>query len=182
MPDTNEVSQTNDARYPTGRFAPPETITAEDRRYAILTIAETPEQLREAVRSLSEHQLDTPYRAGGWTVRQVVHHLADSHMASLHRLCRALTEEQPTVQGYHEAAFAELPDHKMPIEWSLNILEGVHARWVTLLNSMDEAQWKRTWNHSERGLQRLDVVTLLYAWHCRHHVAHITHLRAQQGW
>lgn len=182
MSDTKEVSQTNDPRYPIGRFTPPETVTAEDRRYAILTISEMPEQLREAVRSLSEHQLDTPYREGGWTVRQVVHHLADSHMASLHRLCRALTENQPTVQGYHEAAFAELPDHKMPVEWSLGILEGVHARWVTLLNSMDEAQWKRTWNHSERGVQRLDVVTLLYAWHCRHHVAHITHLRAQQGW
>ncbi len=88
----------------------------------------------------------------------------------------------PSIHGYNEAAFAELPDHRMPIEWSLDLLEGVHARWVALLNSMDAAQWKRTWNHSERGVQRLDWVTLLYAWHCRHHVAHITHLRAQQGW
>ena len=182
MPQTKELFQTNDPRYPIGKFAPPETITPEDRRYAILTISEMPEQLREAVRSLSEQQLDTPYREGGWTVRQVVHHLADSHMASLHRLCRALTEDQPTVQGYNEAAFAELPDHKMPIQWSLDLLEGVHARWVALLNSMNDPQWNRTWKHSEHGVQRLDVVTLLYAWHSRHHVAHITHLRAQRGW
>lgn len=176
------MSETHDPRYPIGRFTPPDTVTSEDLRYAILTISEMPEQLREAVRSLDESQLDTPYREGGWTVRQVVHHLADSHMAAFHRLCRGLTEDQPTIYGYKEAAFAELPDHQMPIEWSLDLLEGVHARWVALLNSMDAAQWQRTWNHSERGVQRLDVVTLLYAWHSRHHVAHITHLRAQRGW
>jgi hypothetical protein len=182
MPEPNQTLQTSDPRYPIGRFTPPERITAEDRRYAILTISEMPEQLREAVRSLGEQQLDTPYREGGWTVRQVVHHLGDSHMAALHRLCRALTEDEPTVAGYDEAAFAELADHKMPIQWSLDLLEGVHARWVAVLNSMNEAQWARTWKHSEYGVQRLDVVTLMYAWHCRHHVAHITHLRAQRGW
>lgn len=180
MPQTNEIP--NDPRYPIGPFTPPESITSEDCRDAILTISEMPEQLREAVRSLDEDQLDTPYREGGWTVRQVVHHLADSHMAAFHRLCRALTEHHPEIHGYNEAAFADLPDHKMPIEWSLDLLEGVHARWVALLNSMDGKQWSRTWNHSERGVQRLDVVTLMYAWHCRHHVAHITHLRAQRGW
>lgn len=176
------MPETSDPRYPIGRFTPSETVTPEDLRYAILTISEMPEQLREAVRSLDESQLDTPYREGGWTVRQVVHHLADSHMAAFHRLCRALTEDQPTIQGYKEGAFAELPDHKMPIEWSLELLEGVHARWVALLNSMDASQWQRTWNHSERGIQRLDGVALLYAWHSHHHVAHITHLRAQRGW
>ncbi len=181
MPDTNEPTA-NDPRYPIGRFTPPESVTPEDRRGAILTISEMPEKLREAVRALSEEQLDTQYREGGWTVRQVVHHLADSHIAAFHRLCRALTEKQPEIQGYNEAAFAELPDHKMPIQCSLDLLEGVHARLAALLNSMDGSQWNRTWNHSERGLQRLDVVTLLYAWHCRHHVAHITHLRAQQRW
>ena len=181
MPETNDLL-TNDPRYPIGRFTPPVSITSEDRRDAILTISEMPEQLREAVRSLDEDQLDTPYREGGWTVRQVVHHLADSHMAAFHRLCRALTEDEPDVQGYNEAAFAELPDHKMPIQWSLDLLEGVHARWVALLNSMDGPQWKRTWNHSENGVQRLDVVALQYAWHSRQHVAHITHLRAQRGW
>lgn len=182
MPDTNELSQTTDPRYPIGRFTPPATITPEDRRNAIATISEMPQKLREAVRTLSDQQLDTPYREGGWTVRQVVHHMADSHMASLHRLCCALTEDQPTVQGYKEAAFAELPDHRMPIEPSLSVLEGVHARWATLLNSMEEPQWQRAWNHSERGVQRLDLATMLYAWHSRHHVAHITQLRAQRGW
>lgn len=176
------MPETSDPRYPIGRFTPPDIITPEDLRYAILTISEMPEQLREAVRSLDEGQLDTPYRDGGWTVRQLVHHIADSHLVAFHRLCRALTEDQPEIHGYKEAAFADLPDHKMPIEWSLGLLEGVHARWVALLNSMDAEQWQRTWNHSERGVQRLDVVTLLYAWHSRHHVAHITHLRAQRGW
>lgn len=181
MSETNELSA-NDPRYPVGQFTPPDSITSEDRGDAILTISEMPEQLREATRSLSEEQLDTPYREGGWTVRQVVHHLADSHMAAFHRLRCALTEDRPEIQGYNEAAFAELPDHKMPIEWSLDLLEGVHARWVVLLNSMTDKQWSRTWNHSEHGVRRLDVVTLMYAWHCRHHVAHITHLRAQRGW
>jgi hypothetical protein len=171
-----------DPRYPVGRFVAPDDITPEDRRYAVLTLSEMPEQLREAVRSLSEEQLDTPYREGGWTVRQVVHHLGDSHMAAFHRLCRALTEDEPVIHGYNEAAFAELPDHRMPIEWSLDLLEGVHARWVALLHAMTDAQWKRTWKHTERGLQRMDTVTLLYAWHSRHHVAHIAHLRAQRGW
>jgi DinB superfamily len=182
MPETIELPQTNDPRYPIGHFSAPESITVEDRRYAIATISEMPEELREAVRSLDDEQLDTPYRDGGWTVRQLVHHLADSHMAAFHRLCRALTEDQPTIPGYREAAFAELPDHKMPIEWSLDLLEGVHARWVALLNAMTQAQWERSWNHAERGLQRLEEVTLLYAWHCRHHIAHVTHLRAQRGW
>lgn len=181
MSQTSQLAAT-DPRYPIGRFAAPQGITPEDLRYAIFTISEMPEQLREAVRSLNEEQLDTPYREGGWTVRQVVHHLADSHMTAFHRLCRALTEDEPKVPGYSEAAFAELPDHKMPIQWSLDLLDGVHARWVALLNSMDEAQWKRTWNHSELGVQPLKVAMLQYAWHGRHHVAHITHLRAQLGW
>jgi uncharacterized damage-inducible protein DinB len=176
------MSISQDPRYPIGRFASPSVITQEDRRYAILTIAEMPEQLREAVRSLDDDQINTPYREGGWTVRQVVHHLADSHMTAFHRVRRALTEEHPTIPGYDEKAFAELPDSAAPIEWSLDILEGVHARWVSLLRVMDEAQWNRTWNHTENGVQRLDSVALLYAWHSRHHVAHITHLRAQRGW
>jgi uncharacterized damage-inducible protein DinB len=172
----------NDPRYPIGQFIPPSTVTLEDRRYAILTIAEMPEQLREAVRSLDDEQINTPYREGGWTVRQVIHHLADSHMTAFHRLRRALTEDEPAVPGYNEKAFAELADSSMPVEWSLDVLEGVHARWVSLLESMDEAQWQRTWNHAENGIQHMDFVAMHYAWHSRHHVAHITHLRAQRGW
>ena len=172
----------HDPRYPIGRFAPPEAITPEDRRYAILTLAELPEQLREAVRLLDPEQQNTPYREGGWTVRQVVHHLADSHMTAFHRLRRALTEDWPEVHGYRESAFAELPDTVAPMEWSLEIIESVHARWVMVLQSFSGEHWARGYLHSERGPMRLDSATLLYAWHSRHHVAHITHLRAQQSW
>lgn len=171
-----------DPRYPIGRFESPATITPEDRRFAILTLAELPEQMREAVRPLDEDQRNAPYRAEGWTVRQLVHHVADSHMTAFHRLRLGLTEDWPTVPGYNEKAFATLPDVQAPLEWSLEIIESVHARWVMLLQSMTEDQWARGVRHAERGPMRLDTATLLYAWHSRHHVAHITHLRAQQGW
>ncbi len=172
----------HDPRYPIGRFDPPETITAEDRRYAILNLAELPEQIREAVRPLDPDQQNTPYREGGWTVRQVVHHVADSHMTAFQRLRRALTEDWPEVHGYNEKAFALLPDRIAPVEWSLEIIESVHARWVLVLQTLTEEQWARGFRHTERGPMRLDLATLLYAWHSRHHVAHITHLRAQNDW
>ena len=172
----------HDPRYPIGRFTPPETITLEDRRYAILTLAELPEQLREAVRPLDPDQGNTPYREGGWTVRQLVHHMADSHMTAFHRVRLALTEDWPEVRPYNEKAFALLPDVAAPLEWSLEIIESVHARWVMVLQAMTEEQWARGFRHSERGPMRLDAATMLYSWHSRHHVAHITHLRAQQGW
>ena len=172
----------HDPRYPIGQFAPPETITAEDRRYAILTLAELPEQLREAVRPLDPEQQNTPYREGGWTVRQLVHHIADSHMIAFARSRRALTEDWPEVHGYNEKAFALLPDVAAPMEWSLEIVESVHARWVMILQALKEEQWARGYRHTERGPTRLDYATLNYAWHSRHHVAHITHLRAEQGW
>lgn len=171
-----------DPRYPVGKFEAPEAITSEDRRYAIATLAEMPELLRDAVRGLSEEQIDTPYRDGGWTLRQVVHHVADSHMAAMHRLQRALTEDWPEVHGYKEAAFATLHDVSAPVEWSLDVLEGLHARWVMLLQSMTEEQWQRGVKHSERGKMGLELSTVLYAWHSRHHVAHITQLRAAKGW
>jgi hypothetical protein len=141
-----------------------------------------PELMREAVRHLSAAQLDTPYREGGWTLRQVVHHVADSHMTAFHRLRKALTEDWPEVAGYDEAAFAELPDLTAPVEWSLELIESVHARWVMVLQTMHEEQWHRGFRHSERGPTALDMATLEYAWHSRHHVAHITRLRAQRGW
>lgn len=176
------MSLTPDLRYPIGKFTPPTTITRDDRRAAILAIEQMPARLRDAVRDLDAAQMDTPYREGGWTVRQVVHHLGDSHMMAFHRLRRALTEESPVVPGYDEKAFADLPDKDAPIECSLDLLEGVHARWVMLLHAMSDEQWQRDFKHQERGPSTIDAVTQLYAWHSLHHVAHITQLRAREGW
>lgn len=175
--------ESHDPRFPIGDFAAPEAITAEDRRYAIHVLAEMPEQIRAAVEDLDEAQINTPYREGGWTVRQVVHHVADSHATAFFRLRKALTENWPVVEGYDEKAFAELADVKAaPVEWSLEIIESVHARWVMLLQTLDDVQWARGFKHAERGPMTVEVATLLYAWHSRHHVAHINHLRAQKGW
>jgi len=171
-----------DPRYPIGQFNPPTVITSGHRRDAISILAQMPEQLRQCLRPLSDAKIDTPYREGGWTVRQLVHHIADSHMTALFRVHKALSEESPSVPGYDEAAFAKLSDYKAPIEWSLTIIEGVHARWVLLLQSLTEAQWQRSFLHSERGPQKIDFTTLNYAWHSRHHLAHITNLCAQRGW
>jgi uncharacterized damage-inducible protein DinB len=176
------VTEATDPRYPIGKFKMPATITREDCRYATQTLAEMPEQLREALRSLDTDQKNTPYREGGWTIRQVVHHVADSHMTAFHRVRRALTEDNPTVAGYDEKAFAVLPDVAAPTEWSMELIEALHARWVMMLQGLDDAQWKRTFTHAERGTSTIEQATLLYAWHSRHHLAHITQLRAQQGW
>jgi uncharacterized damage-inducible protein DinB len=169
-----------DPRYPVGRFAPPATITPDERTGAIATLADLPEQLRNAVDGLSAAQLSTPYREGGWTVRQVVHHMADSHMNALIRVKLSLTEDWPTVKPYDEAAWAKLHDMSAPVEWSLELIESLHARWVMLLQSLNEEQWKRGCNHPENGPMTVEWATLLYAWHSRHHVAHITHLRARE--
>ncbi len=173
---------THDPRFPVGDFEKPEVITAEDRRYAMASIAEMPELLRDAIRPLTREQINSPYREGGWTVRQVVHHLADSHMTAFFRLRKALTEDWPAVEGYNETAFATLHDITAPVEWSLEIVESVHARWVMLLQSLSEEQWQRGFSHAERGKMSVELQTLLYGWHSRHHVAHITHLRAENGW
>ena len=171
-----------DPQYPIGRFQPPDVISPAQRNSAILSLAEMPELLRESVRKLTQEQMNTPYRDGGWTVRQVVHHVADSHSTALFRVKKALTEDWPTVPGYSEKDFAMLPDVAAPAEWSLELIESVHARWVMLLQALEEPQWKRGFIHAERGRQSLDFVTLHYSWHSRHHVAHINHLRVQQGW
>lgn len=176
------MTEAIDARFPLGKFKMPATITREDCRYATQTLAEIPELLREALRSLDTDQKNTPYREGGWTIRQVVHHIADSHMTAFHRIRRALTEDNPTVMGYDEKAFATLPDVVAPTEWSMELIEALHARWVMMLQGLDDAQWKRTYNHSESGTSSIEQTVLVYAWHSRHHLAHITHLRAQQGW
>jgi uncharacterized damage-inducible protein DinB len=171
-----------DPRYPIGRFERPQTISSDDRTNAIATLAELPEQLRNAVEGLGSAQLNTPYREGGWTVRQLVHHIADSHMNAFIRVRLALTEDWPTIKPYDEKAWATLHDSAAPIEWSLELVESLHARWVMLLQSLTEDQWMRGYRHPENGEMGLDVATLMYAWHSRHHVAHITHLRASEGW
>jgi len=176
------MAEIHDPRYPIGKFNPPEHISSEDRRYAIHILAEMPGQLRESLRDLDEEQINSTYREGGWTVRQLVHHIADSHMTAFLRVRKALTEDWPVVAGYDEKAFAMLADVAAPAEWSLEIIESVHARWVMLLQSLTDEQWHRGFKHEERGPMALDYATMLYAWHSQHHVAHITALRTRQGW
>ena len=170
---------TTDLSYPIGRFNP----GVQDRKRILLDISETPGRRRDAVEGLTESQLDTPYRPGGWTVRQVVHHLADSHMHSYIRTKFALTQNEPTIMAYDENIWAGLIDARTgPLESSLVLLEGLHARWVQLLQSLNEADWKRKFNHPERGAVSLDINAAIYAWHGRHHTAHITELRKREGW
>jgi hypothetical protein len=171
-----------DPRYPVGRFTPPATITAGDRTDAIATLAELPEELRNAVDGLSFAQLSTPYREGGWTLRQVVHHVADSHMNAVIRVKLALTEDWPTIKPYDEQAWAKLHDVAAPVEWSLELVESLHARWVMLLQSLEDRHWKCGCHHPESGPWTVERLALMYAWHSRHHVAHITHLRARENW
>ena len=173
----------DDLRFPVGRYQRPEELSNDQRREAIAVIAATPAELRAAVRGLSDAQLDTPYRPDGWTVRQVVHHIPDSHANALIRLKLGLTEDTPTVKPYDEAAWAKLEDARStPIETSLSIVDGLHDRWVRVLNAMSPADFKRTLNHPENGVMTLDHLLALYAWHSKHHVAHITNLRRRNGW
>ncbi len=171
-----------DPRYPIGKFERPASVTSEDRAGAISSLAELPEMLRNAVDGLDGAQLNTPYREGGWTIRQLVHHIADSHMNAFIRMRLALTENWPTIKPYDEASWATLHDSVAPVEWSLELVESLHARWVMLLQSLSEEQWLRGYRHPESGDTPLDVAVLQYGWHSRHHVAHITHLRAKEGW
>jgi hypothetical protein len=171
-----------DLRYPIGQFERPGTVTAEQRTAWIEDIAATPARLGDSVSGLTDQQLDTPYRPGGWTLRQVVHHVADSHMNSFIRFRLALTEDEPTVKPYDEKKWAELPDSVMPVDLSLQIVEALHRRWVVLLRGMSDADFSRTFRHPEMGLFRLDVNLALYSWHGKHHVAHIANLRKTMGW
>ena len=161
-------------RYPIGRFKWPQDVTAEERTALLERVAAAPGYLRALVTGLTDRQLDTPYREGGWTVRQVVHHLPDSHMNSYVRFKLALTEEEPVIKPYDEAAWALLGDTaQTPIQTSLMLLEALHMRWVTLMRGLTEQQWARAMRHPEHGLLRLDHVLALYAWHGDHHIAHI---------
>ncbi|MEW5974202.1 MAG: YfiT family bacillithiol transferase [Acidobacteriota bacterium] len=172
-----------DLRYPIGRFNFTVPPTADQRRILIDQIAETPGLLKAAVKGLTESQLAAPYRPEGWTVRQVVHHVADSHMNSYVRFKLALTEEQPTIKTYFEDRWAELPEARTaPVEISLALLDSLHARWVMMLQAMTEADFNRSLHHPELGIVTLEKNLALYAWHGRHHVAHITSLRERLGW
>ena len=180
---TTSVQET-ELRYPVGRFDWDATIDASEFPSLIAAIAEAPGALRAAVAGLSPDQLETRYRPGGWTVRQVVHHVPDSHLNAYTRFKLSLTEDEPTIKPYDEAAWAELSDSKtVPIEVSLDLLEALHVRWVALLRSMDTADFNRTMRHPEHGkILTLKQMLGLYAWHSRHHVAHITSLRKREGW
>lgn len=170
-------------RYPIGRFEAPPSVSFEDRRTWIQQIAELPSLLRRAVEGLDPEQLDTPYRNGGWTVRQVVHHLPDSHMNAYVRFRWALTEEAPLIKPYLETKWADLPDARSaPIDLSLALLDALHERWVYLMRAMSEEDWARRYEHPEGGTMPLTRVLAMYAWHGRHHVAHITRLRERKAW
>jgi hypothetical protein len=171
-----------DPRYPVGKFRPAEA-NLSDHAAAIATLAALPENLRAAADGLSAVQLDTPYREGGWTVRQLVHHVADSHLNAYVRVRLALTEDWPTIKPYDEKLWAQLTDASTaPVEISLNLLTALHRRWVLLLRSLTDEQWQRGYAHPENGRQTLAEASALYAWHSRHHVAHITQLRKRSGW
>jgi len=173
----------NDPRFPIGKFHYEGSPSAEQRQKFIADIAQAPVALRTSVEGLSQQQLDTPYRDGGWTVRQVVHHVPDSHMNAYIRFKLALTEEEPTIKPYAEDRWAELADTKStPVEVSLVMLDVLHRRWVELLKSLAPSDWKRQFRHPELGVVPLEKNVALYAWHGKHHVAHVTELRRRMGW
>jgi hypothetical protein len=172
-----------DLSYPIGRFAYAGQSTAAQCVALIDRIEQAPAHLRAAVTGLTPQQIDTPYRPGGWTVRQLVHHVPDSHMHSYCRFRLALTEDVPAVKGYDQERWAELFDSRTaPVEVSLALLESLHRRWVLLLRSLTDTDFARTFLHSELGPVTLDRNLALYAWHGDHHVAHITALRARMEW
>ncbi len=172
-----------DLRYPIGKFHYEGEMTEEARCRAIQEIAETPARLRKAIEGLTAQQLATPYRPEGWTVRQVVHHLPDSHLNAYIRFKLALTEDEPTIKPYEQERWANLEDTRnTPVEVSLALLGSLHQRWVVLLESLRPEDFARTFRHPEQGIVSLDKQLALYAWHGRHHVAHITSLRERMGW
>jgi hypothetical protein len=172
-----------DLRYPAGEFVAPAAFSPADRAAAIRTLAELPARLRLACAGLTDAQLDTPYRPEGWTVRQVVHHTADSHTHAYIRLKFALSEDNPTIKPYAEAVWAEMADARSaPVSWSLDLLDALHARLVLVLGGLEPATFARTLYHPERGAMSIDDYLALYEWHSRHHTAHVTALRAREGW
>lgn len=173
-----------DSRYPIGKFSPSASLSPQDRNAAVEALAELPAKLRAAVLGLSEAQLDTTYREGGWTLRQTVHHIADTNMQADGRVRLALTEDWPVILAFKESLWAELPDARtQPVEVSLQLLDALHTRWVALLRSLQDADWvQRGCTHPVRGKQTVEQGTALYAWHGRHHTAQIVALRQRMGW
>src|SRR5215204_4481607 len=182
MENTTVAAAIEDLRYPVGAFEKPLEVSPEMRAEFIQTIKDLPKKLAESVKGLSDEQLDTPYRPGGWTVRQTVHHVADSHINSLCRFKLALTEENPTIRPYFEDRWAELADSRLPVDVSLRIVEGIHARWVVLLESLTDDDYKKPLVHPDSGEWTVEQFLALYEWHSRHHTAHITHLRERNNW
>jgi hypothetical protein len=172
-----------DLRYPIGEFKFEAPLTDEQRQTCLDTIEQTPARMRAAVAGLAEDQLDTPYRPEGWTVRQVVHHVPESHLNSYLRFKLAITENEPTIKPYFEDRWAQLDDaREAPIELSLDLLDALHRRWIWFLRSLKPEDYQRTFRHPELGIVSLDKNIALYAWHGQHHVAHITSLRERMGW
>lgn len=177
------MTETADPRFPVGKFRWEDGAGEAERAEWIAQIAAAPAQFRDALQGLSEEQLDTPYRDGGWTVRQLAHHIPDSHINAYVRLKLGLTEDNPVIKPYEEDAWARLDDtSSTPVDVSMTLLDALHQRWVNTLRGVPADAWSRTVRHPERGLMRLDQLLALYAWHGRHHVAHITALRERMGW
>jgi len=172
-----------DLAYPMGRFHMPDTVSDAEREGFVGLIEGTPEALRHAIQGLDDQQLDTPYRPGGWTIRQVVHHLPDSHLNAYIRFKLALTEEQPTIRPYDEALWAQTPEARSgPIHLSVDLLTSLHARWIAAIRPLPASAFDRTFRHPDLGVMSLNQQLALYAWHGPHHVAHITALIARSGW
>ncbi|HMG88131.1 MAG TPA: putative metal-dependent hydrolase [Terracidiphilus sp.] len=176
------MTELEDLRYPIGRFRPPSSSEPAARAEQISNLRLLSPALQKAVYGLTHLQLDTPYREGGWSVRQLVHHIADSHANAYCRTKLALTEDWPTIKPYDEAAWARLADSRLPVDGSLAMIAAMHERWVTLLESLPDADFERGYVHPENGRQNLATVLAIYGWHSRHHTAHITNLRARQNW
>jgi uncharacterized damage-inducible protein DinB len=171
-----------DLKYPIGKFSHAGPLTRDQRAACIAAIDELPRALRASVQGLSDAQMNSRYRPEGWTLCQVVHHMADSHINAYQRFKLALTEDHPTIKPYREALWAEEPDARaLPVEVSLSLLEALHTRWVTRLTAMTDADFKRSLHHPDAGTMTLDLLLDLYAWHGRHHTAHVTSWRERNG-
>ena len=180
---TVPTSALAELQYPIGKLSYNGPLTAEQRKQCIEDIAAAPKNLRAAIAGLNPEQIETPYRDGGWTVRQVVHHVPESHMNAYIRFKLALTEDEPTIKPYEEDRWAKLPDvQSTPLEVSLSLMDLLHDRWVRVLKAINPEEWKRNFKHPELGVVPLEKNLCLYSWHGRHHVAHITELRKRMNW